>query len=497
MPQKRHGSSAFDGSLSGQCRSNRRHTTNKMRLRTAFDSALSRDGGRGMLLLLSVAVTIIILHSVAPAQGQGIFLFKISILTLTNPGQVTDSNTWCDPSIFTVGLNCDPYPEICYGYYSTSEDTGRTDGNGDPIYEDVDHCVQRDAGTWVTDAPSPLYINFDSTFVFDDTYKAKPFPIRVRVLDHDIVNGDSSSYSEMISFTIFANTLTMPTPTVQKTYTFTRAPSSNLTYSYSVGCNTNYYGSDCKKFCSSSTNCSSNGVCTADGNACSCYSSYYGANCKTFCSSYSTCSSRGSCTANGTACTCNTNYYDYDCSKYCIASTTCSSHGSCAANGTCICNADYYGPSCSKYCSAASTCGGHGTCNSAGDCVCSGNFSLTTTPACSNCNSLFYGSTCQPCLCPSSRGTCNDTVSGNGLCRSCKSDTFATSICTPCECSMGGKCSSGPTGTGKCLYCNAANLYGNMCDKVRTCSANGEWVGGINQTVGTCSSCSTGYWGPN
>ena len=87
-----------------------------------------------------------------------------------------------------------------------------------------------------------------------------------------------------------------------------------------------------------------------------------------------------------------------------------------------------------------------------------------TGSRCNECLPGYFGSHCLPCVC--NHGTCNDGVSGNGVCVCESAWTGATcsnctanhygSTCAPCMC-VHGTCSDGYLGSGACT-CNAPYL---------------------------------------
>jgi len=64
--------------------------------------------------------------------------------------------------------------------------------------------------------------------------------------------------------------------------------------------------------CKSSSTCNGKGTCNSDG-SCSCYSNYYGSDCSKYCDDLHTCHGNGYCTADG-SCSCKSGYIEDDCS---------------------------------------------------------------------------------------------------------------------------------------------------------------------------------------
>ena len=94
--------------------------------------------------------------------------------------------------------------------------------------------------------------------------------------------------------------------------------------------------------------CSTRGNCILEPNSkynCSCFTNYYGSICDVYCSSTSNCSNHGICDTNG-GCDCYTNYYGSNCIYFC-ENQMCNENGYCSnVNGQCDCNAYYSGANC-------------------------------------------------------------------------------------------------------------------------------------------------------
>lgn len=233
-------------------------------------------------------------------------------------------------------------------------------------------------------------------------------------------------------------------------------------------CNLYYYGTDCSRYCESSSTCNSKGNCDNDG-YCICYTYYYKTDCSIYCDEYTTCNSHGSCDKNGN-CECINYYYGDTCLIHCKDGETCI-QGDCDINGKCICYNTWYGEDCDVNCDSQ-TCNNNGNCNENGTC---------------KCDTSWFGQECsiycddeKTC---NSHGSCND-----GKCK-CITDWY------------GDDCNSkvnycGEHGTYNDIKCICEkNWYGTnctiFCDEVKTCNSHGNC-----DNDGKCK-CSEGWEGDN
>eukprot|EP00039_Didymoeca_costata_P033611 m.43178 g.43178 ORF g.43178 m.43178 type:complete len:1651 (+) comp9956_c0_seq1:64-5016(+) len=109
---------------------------------------------------------------------------------------------------------------------------------------------------------------------------------------------------------------------------------------------------------------------------------------------------------------------------------------------------------------------------------------------CYDCNTNYFGQTCQPCSC--SNGNCSDGRTGNGMCKTCKPGFFGVNCTKPCTCAHG-KCNDGPKGDGHCLKGSSCepNFYGPDCTKTCGCeTAHGTCNNTVPSGNGNCLKCS-------
>eukprot|EP00755_Sulcionema_specki_P011658 Sspe_Gene.7896::Locus_2681_Transcript_1_1_Confidence_1.000_Length_15939::g.7896::m.7896 len=143
-------------------------------------------------------------------------------------------------------------------------------------------------------------------------------------------------------------------------------------------------------------------------NDCSrCQKNYYGLECKVYCTN-ATCSNHGYCSQSG-KCVCDINWYGARCSRSCTA-TGCSGHGVCGSSGGCTCYADYTrgfwaGTSCEmckpgywgSACKQDCQCAMNGVCDpSTGECTCysSDTLGYWKGETCTSCQEGYIGSKC-------------------------------------------------------------------------------------------------------
>jgi hypothetical protein len=102
--------------------------------------------------------------------------------------------------------------------------------------------------------------------------------------------------------------------------------------------------------------CSSNGLCDADG-SCSCDDGWTGIDCSMTQCPGNGCSNKGTCLSENqfpiNQCVCDDRMAGYDCSvQLCL--NNCSNQGNCTANGMCACENGFSGDDCSVYVFTAS-----------------------------------------------------------------------------------------------------------------------------------------------
>ncbi|GAA5932891.1 uncharacterized protein JCM15063_002235 [Sporobolomyces koalae] len=147
--------------------------------------------------------------------------------------------------------------------------------------------------------------------------------------------------------------------------------------------------------------------------------------------------------------------------------------GGAASNGATM--VDLVHDGCSAECSTA------GTCSSNGTCVCQPGWTGTT---CGECLPNFYGRDCQTC--PVGCTTCDDGVSGTGICL----DSIATNVTVPSSCNcLNGVCSGNSTSAN--CDCNAGWTRASNGTQCSAC-AEGYYLSASGDCLGTCQTCRTG-----
>eukprot|EP01137_Pigoraptor_chileana_P024683 Opistho-2@92974 len=256
-----------------------------------------------------------------------------------------------------------------------------------------------------------------------------------------------------------------------------------------------YYGVNCTKNCSCVNGVSNSGI-NGTGNCTSCNPKYFGQNCD----QNAACQNGTPRMTDGVCTECMDGYFGPTCNDAC----TCKNGGTCKQNitgdGKCLlgtCQNNYFGDNCDKNCGCVK-----GVCNqssSAGVCRSDEGY---------NCEQGYFGANCTDCLCV--HGTCNDGISGDGMCNAmigCQPG-FSGPLCNiSCTCiSANGVCDTSTSGNGTCKECNN-NLWGLNCDKSCACvngvcdggpNGNGTCKGPCNEAkygAPNCDICAPGYFG--
>ncbi|KXZ45525.1 hypothetical protein GPECTOR_53g111 [Gonium pectorale] len=158
-------------------------------------------------------------------------------------------------------------------------------------------------------------------------------------------------------------------------------------------------------------NCSSNGVCLADG-TCACYDGFTGPDCGTqaytevYNCGYRCTFDQGWCNVSSItrnirtwSCTCKPGITGLTCGIV-ACPNNCSWNGECLDQGVCACFPGFSGPDCSRDCG----CGGHGSCGADGACVCDVGWKRGAGGKCEwDCSGCEAGTSCigpGECGCP-------------------------------------------------------------------------------------------------
>ncbi|XP_063812161.1 scavenger receptor class F member 1 [Pseudophryne corroboree] len=291
-------------------------------------------------------------------------------------------------------------------------------------------------------------------------------------------------------------------------------------------CPDQYWGSDCKQWCS----CHPFGKCDGVTGQCICYPNRWGPNCQNTCN----CGPYGACDNLTGLCQCSPGWWAQHCNKQCLCNLE-TSHCN-QTNGQCVCNIGWWGHRCSISCKCnKSPClqtSGHCKCREGWygskceyqcDCVYG-----KCNPVNGECDCLtgYQGKRCaDPCPAgkygPKCDGSCGKCKQGqacspmDGSCVSCEPGWNGTRCDLPCspgyyglncaqkcpKCHEDKVCSSD---TGTCLNCDPGKM-GPRCEFICPAGSYGDRCqllcplcihGSCDPVTGDCI-CDLGYWKPS